>query len=100
MKSMRWLVIGGVACAACCLPLFAPVLAWMGLAGVSAALGAWAAGLNLEQIACASLGVLLVLGGIMLVLRSRRRRQAVASCEIGGPCDPAASRRNGNQLKG
>lgn len=100
MKSMRWLVIGGVACAACCAPLFGPVMAWLGLAGVSTALGSWAMGVSLEQIACALAGFLLVVGAVLLTMRSRRRREAVASCEIGASCDPSGSRRGDAPMRG
>lgn len=95
-------VIGAatVACAACCAPLFLPLIASIGGAGVgSAALGG-AAGMSIAEMACAVIFAAIGAGAVFWLLRAhlRRKREKAAcdcavsdagtSCAVGGSCDP------------
>jgi prepilin signal peptidase PulO-like enzyme (type II secretory pathway) len=89
MKRSRWLLLGA-ACAACCAPLFVPLFAASGLAGVGAAGAGWFAGLGLAEIICLAVLAGGVALAVALTLRthSQKRAQEAAACEVGGACDP------------
>lgn len=62
----------GLACLACCIPLFLPLLGAGGIAGA----GGWLAGLGWSEIACVAVIAAAVAAGLVLVIRRRRKAQA------------------------
>jgi hypothetical protein len=82
--------IGGaflLACSACCLPLFAPVLAWLGVAGLALAgpIGVFAGAIGAGALVWVT------------IVRRRRRRQCQATSGASSPCQAGCdgSRKSG-----
>lgn len=83
-KSILTLLGIGTACLACCLPLFAPVMATL---GVSSVLALRVAGVTLDYILCLLLPLVAFAGlGVTLLLLARTRAKAACSCK--SACQP------------
>ena len=65
------------ACAACCTPLVAPLLAWLGLSSLGMATTGWYVGI--------AVGSALVLGGFLLFCRYKAKNRTQA-CQADGGC--------------
>lgn len=105
-KTARWKVIAGlgVACTACCAPLFLPLLGAVGGAGVAGAAASGLFGRSWAQLACDAVLAALAVSALFLFLRGRAKRKRAsqcacepttadgANCKVGGSCDPVQSR--------
>ena len=98
---LTWLGLGA-ACAVCCAPLIAPLLAGAGIAGFGAAdVGFSLFGLSWTETACvAAIAAALAALGVFVLVRRRVAGKAVeacacaragdaAQCEVGGACAPS-----------
>ena len=97
---LTWLGLG-TACAVCCAPLLAPILAGAGLAGIGAAGAGFSfLGFSPSEVICSAIIVsaIALFGGFVLVRRRAGRRVAEACacktagrgrhCDTGGGCAP------------
>lgn len=100
MVSRKLAITGtAAACAACCAPLFIP-LVWSalvaaGLVGTGGVVSGWLAGLSLEVILCGGIALAALAGGAIWLRQHRRRQQAQGpnltdgtQCDLGS-CGPA-----------
>ena len=96
----KWKIAAGVgvACAACCAPLLAPLLLGAGGAGLAGGAASGFLGASWGEIACVAIFVALAASAAVLLVqaRARMRKPAAcacqdnasegASCAVGGPC--------------
>jgi uncharacterized membrane protein YedE/YeeE len=95
MMKKRWAAAGLVgACAVCCAPLIAPLLAGVGLGGLAATGAGLLAGLPVDAIVCGALP-LMALGGYAVWSR-RRRKAAQAACACENACSTTACGTDGS----
>jgi hypothetical protein len=81
----------GAACAVCCAPLLAPILAGAGVAGIGAAGASFSLfGLGLEETICvAVIAAAITSIGAFLLLRHNAPRRAAETCGCAVPGDGA-----------
>lgn len=86
------------ACAVCCAPLLAPVLAGAGLAGAGGIGAGLLAGVSMDAIVCGVLPLMAL--GAYSAWAYRRRKAAQASCHCETACQPASCRGGGKATGG